>query len=120
MNKKKGALDHYETLFIVHPVHGTRNQEIVNRFTGVLTGQGAEVTHVEEWGIRDLAYPISKQQKGLYNLLQYRGSRGTVLELERVMGLTDEVIRYLTVALDEDVRPITKETKVEEAPPESN
>lgn len=86
----------------------------------MLTTQGAEITHVEEWGLRDLAYPILKQQKGLYNLMQYRGSPGTVEELERVLGLTDEVIRYLTVALDDDVRPITRETPVEEASSEPN
>ena len=97
---------HYETLFIVHPVHSGRNKDLCDRFRGVLEGQGATVTHFEEWGMRDLAYPIQKQNRGLYNLVQYEASAGTSDELERVMRLSDEVIRCMTVVLDEDVLPL--------------
>ncbi len=99
---------HYETLFIVHPVHSGRNQALWDRFRGVLEGQGATVTHFEEWGMRDLAYPIEKQSRGLYNLVQYQASAGTSDELERVMRLSDEVIRCMTVVLDEDVRSLAR------------
>lgn len=99
---------HYETLFIVHPVHSGRNQDLCDRFRGVLEGQGATVTHFEEWGMRDLAYPIEKQSRGLYNLVQYQASAGTSDELERVMRLSDEVIRCMTVVLDEDVRSLAR------------
>ena len=99
---------HYETLFIVHPVHSGRNQELCERFRGVLEGQGAAVTHFEEWGMRDLAYPIQKQNRGLYNLVQYQASSGTSDELERVMRLSDEVIRCMTVVLDDDVRSLAR------------
>ena len=83
---------HYETLFIIHPVHSGRNQDLCERFRGVLEGQGATVTHFEEWGMRDLAYPIEKQGRGFYNLVQYEASAGASGELERVMRLSDEVI----------------------------
>lgn len=99
---------HYETLFIVHPVHGGRNKDLCDRFRGVLEGQGATVTHFEEWGMRDLAYPIQKQNRGLYNLVQYQASSGTSDELERVMRLSDEVIRCMTVVLDDDVRSLAR------------
>ena len=55
--------NHYETLFIVHPVHAGRNQELCERYRGVLEGRDATVTHFEEWGMRDLAYPIQKQAR---------------------------------------------------------
>jgi len=97
---------HYETLFIVNPVHSGRNQDLCERFRGVLEGQGATVTHFEEWGMRDLAYPIEKQGKGFYNLVQYQASAGASDELERVMRLSDEVMRCMTVVLDEDVRSL--------------
>jgi small subunit ribosomal protein S6 len=104
---------HYETLYVIHPVHGSKNKELKDRFQGVLESQGAEITHFEEWGLRDLAYPVQKQGKGYYNLIQFLASSGTTEELERVMRLTEEVMRSLTVALDEDVRPIVVERPAE-------
>lgn len=106
---------HYETLFIVHPVHTGRNKDLCDRFRGVLEGQGATVTHFEEWGMRDLAYPIEKQNRGFYNLVQYQASAGTSDELERVMRLSDEVIRCMTVVLDEDVRSLARPEEAEPA-----
>lgn len=104
---------HYETLYVLHPVHAARNQELKERFESVLTSQGAEITHFEEWGLRDLAYPIQKQGKGYYNLIQFKASPGATQELERIMRLAEEVMRCLTVALDEDVRPLGTEQKSE-------
>ncbi len=102
---------HYETLFIVNPVHGGRNQDLCDRFRGVLEGQGATVTHFEEWGMRELAYPIEKQGRGFYNLIQYKASAGTSEELERLMRLSDEVMRCMTVVLDDDVRSLAQPEK---------
>lgn len=109
---------HYETLFIVHPVHAGRNKELCERFRGVLEGEGATVTHLEEWGMRDLSYPIEKQGKGFYNLVQYQASAGASRELERLMRLSDEVMRCMTVVLDDDVRSLarTEEPAAEAAP----
>ena len=110
---------HYETLFIVHPVHAGRNKELCERFRGVLEGEGATVTHLEEWGMRDLSYPIEKQGKGFYNLVQYQASAGASRELERLMRLSDEVMRCMTVVLDDDVRSLARtEEPVPEAAPE--
>lgn len=99
---------HYETLFIVHPVHSGRNKDLCDRYLGVLEGRGATVTHFEEWGMRDLAYPIEKQGRGFYNLVQYQASAGTSEELERLMRLSDEVMRCMTVVLDEDVQSLAR------------
>lgn len=110
---------HYETLFIVHPVHAGRNKELCERFRGVLEGEGATVTHFEEWGMRDLSYPIEKQGKGFYNLVQYQASAGASRELERLMRLSDEVMRCMTVVLDDDVRSLARtEEPAPEAAPE--
>ena len=107
---------HYETLFIVHPVHSGKNKELCDRYLGVLEGQGATVTHFEEWGMRDLAYPIEKQGRGFYNLVQYQASAGTSEELERLMRLSDEVMRCMTVVLDEDVLPLARTDEPAPAP----
>ncbi len=91
----------YETLFILRSEHVGKVKEFVDKFRKVIVDLGATVTHVEEWGIRDLAYPIQKQRKGHYSLMQYRASPGTVEELERNMKISEGVMRFLTVRLDE-------------------
>jgi small subunit ribosomal protein S6 len=92
----------YETLFVVHPEKGTRMKEFIERFKKVVEGQEGTVSHVDEWGLRDLAYRIDKQGKGFYTLIQYSSSARAVEELERNLRLTDGILRYLTVRADEE------------------
>jgi small subunit ribosomal protein S6 len=92
----------YETLFVVHPEKGPRIKEFVERFKKIIEAQEGTVSHVDEWGLRDLAYRIEKQGKGVYTLLQYRSSARAVEELERNLKLTDGILRYLTVRADEE------------------
>lgn len=92
----------YETLFVVHPEKVTRMKEFVERFKKVVEGQQGTVAHVEEWGLRDLAYRIDKQGKGFYTLMQYHSSARAVEELERNLRLSDGILRYLTIRADEE------------------
>lgn len=92
----------YETLFVVHPEKGARIKEFIEKFKKVVEGQDGTVSHVDEWGLRDLAYRIEKQGKGFYALLQYQSPARAVEELERNLKLTDGVLRYLTVRADEE------------------
>ena len=94
----------YETLFVVHPEKGTRMKEFIERFKKVVEGQEGAVAHVDEWGLRDLAYRIDKQAKGFYTLLRYSASGRAVEELERNLRLTDGVLRYLTVRAEEETQ----------------
>lgn len=96
----------YETLFVVHPEKGPRIKEFIERFKKVIEGKEGTVAQVDEWGARDLAYRIQKQGKGFYTLLRYRGSGAAVEELERNLRLTDGILRYLTVRVDDDSPPI--------------
>lgn len=91
----------YETMFIIHPEKGGAVKDYIERFKKVVEEQGGSVAHLEEWGLRDMAYRIDKQGKGYYTLLQYRSEARAVDELERTMRLADGVLRYLTVAVDE-------------------
>lgn len=92
----------YETLFVVHPEKGPRMKEFIERFKRVVEAQGGTVTHVDEWGSRELAYRIQKQSRGYYTLMRYQASGRVVEELERNLKLTDGILRYLTVRADED------------------
>lgn len=93
---------YYETLFVVHPDQGGKMKEWIDKFKRVIEGLDGKVSQVEEWGLRDLAYPIEKQAKGYYTLIQYSSSARTVEELERNMKLTDGLLRYITVRLEEE------------------
>lgn len=92
----------YETLFIIHPDAVARVKEFVDKFKQILEGLKGVISQVDEWGLRDMAYRIRKQTKGYYVLLRYQATNAAVQELERNMKLTDGVMRYLTVRLEEE------------------
>jgi small subunit ribosomal protein S6 len=97
----------YETLFVVHPEKGARMKEFIDRFKKVIEGQEGTVAHVDEWGVRDLAYRIDKQARGYYTLLRYQATGRVVDELERNLKLTDGILRYLTVRADESTPTVS-------------
>jgi small subunit ribosomal protein S6 len=83
----------------------------------VIEGQEGSLSQVDEWGLRDLAYRIEKQGKGIYTLLRYRSTGRAVEELERNLKLTDGILRYLTVRADEESQaasPSGSRTQTEE------
>lgn len=108
----------YETLFVVHPDHGGRLKEYIEGYKKLIEGLGGTIHHVDEWGLRDLAYSIDKQTKGYYSLIQYHSTVRAVEEVERNMKLSEGVLRYLTVRLEEgaDVAPRPRAKEVAEQP----
>ena len=104
----------YETLFIVHPDQGGKVKEFIDRFKKIIEGLDGTVSHADEWGLTDLAYRIQKQAKGYYTRLEYQSSARAVEELERNMKLSDGVLRYLTVRLDEETKAPPKQKEVPE------
>jgi small subunit ribosomal protein S6 len=74
----------------------------------VITDQGGTVTKQENMGRRQLAYPIGRQTEGYYVLFEIDGSGREIAELERRMRVNDQVIRYITVRVDEDRRRAEK------------
>jgi small subunit ribosomal protein S6 len=96
------AVTLYETLFVVHPEKGSRVKEFIERFKKIIESKEGTIAQVDEWGVRDLAYRIEKQGKGLYALLRYHASGAAVEELERNLKLTDGILRYLTVRVDDE------------------
>ena len=88
----------YETLFILHPeIPEAQVRETLDRVRRLIEGMEGQVTEIQDWGIRDLAYPISKQPRGTYVLAQYSAGPGVVKELERTLKLADEVLRFISV-----------------------
>ena len=88
----------YETLFILHPeIPEAQVRETLDRVRRLIEGMEGQVTEIQDWGIRDLAYPINKQPRGIYVLAQYSAGPGIVKELERTLKLADEVLRFISV-----------------------
>ncbi len=92
----------YETLFIIHPeLPEAQVRETVDRVRRVIEGMGGQISELQDWGMRDLAYPIQKQPRGIYVLAQYTARPEVVKELERSMKLADEILRYVSVRVAE-------------------
>ena len=94
-------MNHYETVFILTPVlSDDQMKEAVEKFTGVLTDNGATIVNTEEWGLRKLAYPIQKKSTGFYCLVEFNGEPTIVKKLETAFRRDERVIRFLTFRQD--------------------
>jgi ribosomal protein S6 len=90
-------------MFIVNPDMAEDDvTRLSESLTQIITDQGGTITKNENMGRRQLAYPIERRNEGNYVLLEIEGTGGEIAELERRMRVNDQVIRYLTVRVDED------------------
>lgn len=92
----------YELMFIVDP--GAGDEDVVKLSEGVqkiITGQGGSITKTEMMGKRKLAYEINHKKDGTYVLLEVEGSGAEIAEVERRMRVNDQILRYMTVRVDE-------------------
>ena len=93
--------NHYETVFIRTPVLSEEQmKETVQKFEKILTDQGAEIVHQENWGLRKLEYPIQKKSSGFYHLFEFKADGNVVNELELQFRRDERIIRFLTVTMD--------------------
>jgi small subunit ribosomal protein S6 len=105
---------HYEIVFIVHPDQSEQVPAMVERYRNLVTGQGGRVHRLEDWGRRQLAYPIEKVHKAHYVLMNIECGKPTIDELENGFKFNDAVLRHLIVHMDEAVTapsPMMKEEK---------
>ncbi len=102
INKLKSIMaNHYETVFIMTPVLSEEQmKETVQKFEKILTDQGAEIIHQENWGLRKLEYPIQKKSSGFYHLFEFKADGSVVAELELQFRRDERVMRFLTVTMD--------------------
>jgi len=91
----------YENVFIVRQdIPAAQVETMADAFTAILSENGGTVTKREVWGLRSLAYRIRKNRKGHYVLLNIDAPSAAVTEMERNMGINEDVLRYLTVRLE--------------------
>ena len=102
----------YESLFIIKP--DVPEEEIDQRLEAlrtVLTGAGATVDKLDKWGKRKLAYRVDKYREGFYVLIQFTAGPETVKEFERRLRVSDIVLKFLTVRIDETLKRLEKRKK---------
>jgi small subunit ribosomal protein S6 len=105
---------HYEIVFIVHPDQSEQVPAMVERYRNLITSKGGQIHRLEDWGRRQLAYPIQKIHKAHYVLMNIECDGETLTELEHGFNFNDAVLRNLTVKMKHAVTtpsPMMKEEK---------
>ena len=88
---------HYEIVFIVHPDQSEQVPAMIERYRTLVTSKGGHIHRLEDWGRRQLAYPIQKIHKAHYVLMNIEVDQPTLDELERAFKFNDAVLRHLTI-----------------------
>ncbi|HEX8986137.1 MAG TPA: 30S ribosomal protein S6 [Bryobacteraceae bacterium] len=105
----------YEELFIVKPDAPEEELDaFIEQMKGIVTSGGGTVDKADKWGIRKLAYRVEKRDEGFYVLLQLTCGPEAIKELERRLRVSDLVLKFLTVRIDEKLKKIEKRRKERE------
>ena len=105
---------HYEIVFIVHPDQSEQVPAMIERYKTLVTGRNGQIHRLEDWGRRQMAYPIQKVHKAHYVLMNIECDGETLAELEHAFKFNDAVLRHLTVKTTKAVAtpsPMMKEEK---------
>jgi small subunit ribosomal protein S6 len=92
----------YEVMYIIRPnIEEEAQKALVERFNGVLTENGAELSNVKEWGKRRLAYEINDIRDGYYMLVNVNAPAVAVQEFDRLAKISEDIIRHMVVSLED-------------------
>jgi small subunit ribosomal protein S6 len=107
---------HYEIVFMVHPDQSEQVPGMIERYTSAIQKDGGQVHRLEDWGRRQLAYPINKIHKAHYVLMNVEASNDALEELTTTFRFNDAVVRNLVIRRDE---PVTEESFIMKAEQEN-
>jgi small subunit ribosomal protein S6 len=105
---------HYEIVFIVHPDQSEQVPAMIERYRANITARGGSIHRLEDWGRRQMAYPIQKIHKAHYVLMNIECDQETLDELDHGFKFNDAVLRHLTIkrkAAETTASPMMKEEK---------
>ena len=95
-------MSNYESVLIARQDLGTSQvNNIVSELSDVIKKEGGEVVRVDNWGLKNLAYRIKKNRKGHYVVMNIAAPANAIAEFERIMRFNEDIIRYMTVKVDE-------------------
>lgn len=110
----------YEVMVIFHPGQETEAvRAAVDRFSAIVTDRGGKITRVDAWGRRRFAYEVKHLKDGSYVVMEISAELEAVTELDRVLSITDEVVRHKIVRLPDTGIPAVVPTAFEESAQES-
>lgn len=90
----------YETLLLLSPEFGAeQRQEIVATLTGIIERDGGKMVVVDDWGAKNLAYPVRKFTRGYYIRLEFETDGKNIAELERNIRINEDIFKFVTVRL---------------------
>lgn len=93
----------YELIFIVRTdLEEEATEAIIEKVKGIIENNGAEVINIDKWGKRRLAYEIKHIREGYYVLVNFKGEAKVAAELDRVLKITDAILRHIIVREDEE------------------
>ena len=94
-------LKQYETVFIATPVLSeAQMKEAVKKYTDYIVSKGGEIVYEEDWGLKQLAYPIQKKTTGFYYLIEFKAEPSLIARLETQYRRDERIMRFLTFAMD--------------------
>lgn len=102
----------YETLLLLSPELGSEpRQEVVTTLSGVIERDGGQVLLVDDWGTRNLAYPVRKFTRGHYIRFEYSTDGKNIAEIERIIRINEDIFKFVTVRLEEAAEEAAPEEK---------
>jgi len=110
---------HYEIVFMVHPDQSEQVPAMIERYRASIEEDGGKIHRLEDWGRRQLAYPINKLHKAHYVLMNIECEGKTLNDLETAFRFNDAVLRHLTIRREEAITspsPLAKTEEKDDAP----
>ncbi|MBX9890306.1 MAG: 30S ribosomal protein S6 [Amoebophilaceae bacterium] len=111
-------LRHYETVFILSPVLSSeQTKEAIAKYRTLLLDHNATIEHEEAIGLKPLAYPIQHKKNGCYHIIEFASMPSLIRELEITYSRDEQVLRFLTFALDKHALAHNRERRIESTTP---
>ncbi len=96
-----------ETLVLLSPeITVEQREQTIATLSEVITREGGKLLEVDQWGMKDLAYPVQKQMRGFYVRFEYVAPNQLVAELERIIRIQDTIFKFITVRLSDHVEEV--------------
>lgn len=93
-------MNKYEVMYIVKPLEEEATNAVIAKFETLINNNGGNVEKIDRWGKKRLAYPIKDMMDGFYVLVNFTAEPKTIFELDRVMKITDDVLKHMVVRQD--------------------
>jgi len=91
----------YEVMFIVKPLEEEATNAVITKFESLINNNGGQVEKIDRWGKKRLAYIVKDFTEGFYVLVNFTAVPATILELDRIMKITEDILKFMIIKVDE-------------------